>query len=305
MKTTTILICALLMITASAYGQSQCFLTTGSNTGSVSYLGNATTHSEKTGQNFVIFDGPAFSVVNSCVTSQVAFLVAEVDPYRNHYVCENGGAGANTGASCTTCANGVCSPITTGICTYGGSCSQPIPNTYDIAIYCVGGPCHFGKMYARVGAMDVNKFFDCDHHTAECSYFGRVKPYILRLPWQGGAVVLEPGNYALAMGTSCDDGRQNVKGRGEGDVHCGSGLGEGGPYGYDGFSNKTVNPLGRFKAGTQLMAFKYFTQSLPCVTYDNQQGMPVDIGPGSPCNFSSVPRNGAGQAPHILTFALY
>lgn len=311
MKMTRLLAALLLLMTSASlvHGQSQCFLTTGASTGAASYLGNSITHSEKNGQNYFIFDGPAFTVVNSCITKQIAFFVSEVDGYRNHYVCEGGGVGANNGASCTTCTAAVCSPITTGVCTNGAVCSQPIPNTYDIAIYCIGGPCHFGKMYAHVGAMDVNTFFDCAHHGGECATFGQLqKQYVLRLAWQGGSVVLDPGNYAIGMATSCDDGKQAIKGRGFGDTHCATGLGEGGPYGYDGMgfgSSSPSNALGRFKAGTQLMPTKYFTQEQPCLVYDNQRGLPSDIGPGSPCNFSKIPTNGAGQAPHILTFALY
>jgi hypothetical protein len=81
-----------------------------------------------------------------------------------------------------------------------------------------------------------------------------------------------------------------------------------GPFcrrGFDGFSSKTVNPFGRFKAGTALMAFKYFTDTgLACATYDDINGIP-DVGPGSPCNFSKVPTNGRGQSPHILNYAIY
>jgi hypothetical protein len=109
------------------------------------------------------------------------------------------------------------------------------------------------------------------------------------------------------MGTSCDDGRQLVPGSGTGDIRCGAGAGEGGPYGYTGFS-VTNNPAGAVKAGTSLMAYKYFTGSTlntTCLTYDDTGGLISDIGPGSACNFSVIPRNGHGQAPHILNFVIF
>jgi hypothetical protein len=62
------------------------------------------------------------------------------------------------------------------------------------------------------------------------------------------------------------------------------------------------------KAGTSLMAFKYFTSARPqtvCMTYDDSNGLIGDIGPGSPCNFSTIPVNGAGQAPHIINYAVF
>ena len=75
-------------------------------------------------------------------------------------------------------------------------------------------------------------------------------------------------------------------------------MGEGGGYGY---ANSSV---GRVSAGTQLMPFKLFTQVQPCLVYDEVLGLPAKIGPGSPCNLSSSPTNGFGQAPYILNFAI-
>ena len=298
------LLLALAVIPAN--GQ-QCFFTTSWNTGSSAYIGNGITHSEKTGKNYFIFDGPAFYVDNPCVTAHVAFVVTQTDGYKNHYVCQGGPATANNGASCTSCVGAICQPLPI-VCKGGAVCSSPIPNTYDVGIYCAGGgTCQMGKLYAHVGALKYDIFFDCVHHPTQCATFGQSKRYVLTLDWKDGATLLPSGNYAIGMGTSCDDGRQLVPGRGTGDIRCGTGAGEGGPYGYNGFTT-TNNPDGAVKAGTSLMAYKYFTSLTPqtaCLTYDDFQGLIPDIGPGSPCNFSSVPVNGAGQAPHILNFAVF
>jgi hypothetical protein len=288
-----------------------CFYTTSWNTGSSSYVGNAMTHSEINGNNYFIFDGPAFYVATTCTSSKVAFLVTMVDGYKSHYVCQGGAPPlANNGASCTTCTGATCGPITTGVCRGGASCSNALPNTYDVGVYCIGGGnCIFGQLYAHVGALAVYDFFDCAHHATQCATFGQVaNRYILTLDWKTGPTILPTGNYAIGMATSCDDGRQPVRGRGYGDTKCGAGAGEGGPYGYNGYGGS--NPDGRFKAGTQLLPFKYFTEapntpSIRCLTYNDVTGLPDNIGVGSACNFSSIPVNGAGQAPHILNFAIF
>ena len=286
----------------SAFGQSECFYRTSWNTGGVSYLGNAITHSEKTGKNYFIFDGPAFYVSSPCTTSNLAFVVGQVDIYKNHYSCQGGPPTSNNGASCTSCTGTSCQPIS-NVCSGGASCSAPLPNTYDVGIYCIGGgTCNFGQLYAHVGPLGVTQFFDCANHPTQCAitrYLAMGERYVLKLPWVSGPVVLPTGNYALGMATSCDDGRQLIAGRGSGDIGCGAGLGEGGPYGY------TNSIYGRVNAGTQLMAFKYFTQNMPCLVYDEVSGIPANIGPGSPCNYSRIPVNGAGQAPHILNFSIY
>lgn len=293
-----------LALACTCQGQ-QCFITTGWNTGSSSYVGNATTHSEKNGTNFIIFDGVAFHLESSCVTTKLAFVVTQTDAYHNHYVCQGGPAGANNGASCNACTGASCQPSTT-VCMGGAVCSAPIPNTYDVGLYCMGGgSCQFGKLYAHVGPLDYATFFDCTDHPTQCTTVGQSQRYLLTLNWQGGAVSLPTGDYAVGMATSCDDGRQLVAGRGQGDIYCGAGAGEGGPYGYTGFSS---NPDGAFKVGTTMMAYKYFTQSvtkLNCMTYDDVNGLIGDVGPGSPCNFSAIPQNGGGQAPHILNYAIY
>lgn len=287
-----------------------CFYLTSATTGSSSYLGNSITHSEVNGNNYFIFDGPAFYVATTCTTAQLAFLVTIVDGYKNHYVCQGGSPPANNGASCTTCTGSACSPITSGVCTGGASCSAALPNTYDVGLYCIGGgDCIFGQLYAHVGPLTVHDFFDCAHHPTQCATFGQLATrYVLTLNWQAGPTTLPTGNYAIGMATSCDDGTQPIRGRGVGDTKCGAGAGEGGPYGYNGFSGN--NPDGRFKAGTQPLPFKYFTESpnnsaIRCLTYNDVTGLPADIGLGSPCNFSSIPLNGAGQAPHILNFAIF
>ena len=297
--------CWLVLASSLAWGQ-QCFFTTSWNTGSSSYVGNAITHHERTGKNYFIFDGPAFYVANACVTTRVAFVVTQTDAYKNHYVCQGGPPTANNGASCTSCVGTSCQPLPAA-CKGGAVCSNPIPNTYDVGIYCVGGgACQMGKLYAHVGALDHATFFDCAHHPTQCATVGQSQRYILTLSWKDGATLLPTGNYAIGMATSCDDGRQLVAGRGYGDIRCGAGAGEGGPYGTDGFYNG--NPDGAVRAGTSLMAYKYFTGTIPqtvCLTYDDSNGLIGDIGPGSPCNFSAIPVNGAGQAPHILNFAVF
>jgi hypothetical protein len=157
-----------------------------------------------------------------------------------------------------------------------------------------------GKLYAHVGPLDYATFFDCANHPVQCATFGQSKRYINTLSWQGGTVLLPDGDYAVGMATSCDDGRQTVAGRGLGDITCGAGAGEGGPFGY-------TNNAQAVSAGTSLMAYKYFTGNGPtgCLTYDDVNGLIGDIGPGSPCNFSTIPSNGKGQAPHIINYVFY
>jgi hypothetical protein len=298
MSKITLLFLAILFA-ASAHAQ-QCFLATSWNTGSSSYVGNAMTHSEKNGKNFFIFDGIAIHVPSPCVTSKLAFVVTQTDGYKNHYVCENGPATANNGASCIQCVGSSCQPVPS-VCKGGATCSNPLPNTYDVGLYCVGGgSCQMGKLYAHVGPLDYATFFDCANHPVQCATFGQSKRYINTLSWQGGTVLLPDGDYAVGMATSCDDGRQTVAGRGLGDIKCGAGAGEGGPFGY-------TNNAQAVSAGTSLMAYKYFTGNGPtgCLTYDDVNGLIGDIGPGSPCNFSTIPSNGKGQAPHIINYVFY
>jgi hypothetical protein len=174
-------ICLLVVLDAGLANAQQCFFTTSWNTGSSSYLGNAITHS-KTGKNFFIFDGPAFYVADPCVTAQVAFLVTQTDGYKNHYVCQGGPAAANNGASCTSCVGTSCQALAT-VCTGGAVCSNPLPNTYDVGIYCVGGgACQMGKLYAHVGPLDQAAFFDCSHHAIQCATAGPSKRYITLHP---------------------------------------------------------------------------------------------------------------------------
>jgi Big-like domain-containing protein len=289
-------------LTVVGSGQPLCFYTTSWNTGSVSYLGNAITHSE-TGKNYFIFDGPAFYVASPCITSNLAFVVGQVDIYKTHYACQGGPSTANNGASCNYCSGTSCQPVPS-VCKGGASCSGPLPNNYDVGIYCVGGgACNFGQLYAHVGPLAVAQFFDCANHPTQCGlakYLAIQERYVLKLSWVSGPVSLPTGNYAIGMATNCDSSKQpeRIPGRASGDSGCGAGMGEGGPYGYG-----SGNP--RVSAGTQLMSFKYFTESQPCLVYDEILGLPANIGPGSPCNFSSIPANGAGQAPHILNFAIY
>jgi hypothetical protein len=301
-----------------------CFFQTSWNVATQSYLGNSTTHDPKsnptaiydtTGSNYFIFDGPLFYVGTPCKATTISFLVSNVDPLGFHYICQGGKT--DYGISCTSVSGTTVSP-NPAACTGGGSCSEKIPNTYDMGVYCVGGgQCTFGKLYAETLSpanglpLPVSDFFqDCAHYPQPCyTKTGHQTPYRVDLDFVGGATVLPTGEYALGMATNCDNGQ------GGGGGACGLGKGEGGPTSYNGGAGPDV-----VAAGTELLRFKYFTGDISatkCLLYDplhdNSIGLPpaltsYDVGGPSGCtavNGQSIRPRVHPLKPHILNFVIW
>jgi len=195
-------------------------------------------------------------------------------------------------------------------CKGSGVCGDPIPNTYDVGLYCIGGgDCVYGQLYAETGPLDIPHFFrSCDLYGPPCYSVPGQKRYQVNLPFKDGPTTLPSGNYAVGMATNCDDGTGGGSGGGNG--KCGLGLGEGGGTGENGTTNGTV------KSGTQLLVFKYATQipNTRCLLYDanhdNLLGLPptltsYDAGGCTGVNKGKVEPRLAVQAPHILNYAIW
>lgn len=177
----------------------QCFYQTAANTYANSYLGNDVTHDNthvprtseaegtlvQFGRNGFILDGPAFYVGTECTTSYVTFYLASQlyeDTYHQHCVCTSG---PSAGQGCTSIVNGV---GTAGSCP-GGS-GTLYDNMYDVGLYCIGGSCTFGQLYAHSGPME----------------YSSIIKGVDSFRWQEGTVSLPVGSYAVGMGTNCDSG---------------------------------------------------------------------------------------------------
>jgi len=185
----------------------QCFYQTAANTGAASYIGNATTHNNvavpevketnpsygggKFGGNNFIFDGPVFYIGTACTTSH---LTLDVEPLRNgstyldvyheHCTCTSG---SGVGQGCTVISGGV---VSAGSCPGGGTATM-YDNNYDVGLYCIGGSCTFGELYAHIGPIDYDQF----------------AVGVNSFSWQeGSSVTLPVGTYAVGMGTNCDSG---------------------------------------------------------------------------------------------------
>jgi hypothetical protein len=293
------------------------FFQTAWNMGSQAYYGNAISHSwgsnpnarapyNQTGSNFFIFIGPVFYVQNACNTSHISFYATNVDSLGSHYIC-NGGT--NPRASCSL-VNGMAVSSNPSACMGGGTCSSPIPNTYDLGLYCVGGgDCAYGQLYVETGPLDVPHFFrSCSLYSPPCYInSGQNHAYQVDLDFKNGLTTLPSGDYGIGMASNCDDGT----GRGNG--WCGLGLGEGGPNGYNGSGGSRVT-----KNGPELMGFKYFTgmygAHTGCLIYDpshdNTIGLPptltaYDSGSCTAVNSGRVVAKVESQAPHIVNYVIW
>ena len=377
----------MLLVAWQAFAQSpQCFYQTAVNNFAISYFGNDRTHDNTAqpratetasglvafGRNGFILDGPVFYVGTECTTSSLIFDVYKVDQYKQHCICTSGSA---IGQGCTTISSGV---VSIGSCP--GGTGELIDNTYDVGLYCVGGSCNFGQLYAHVGPIDV--------------VTNPMMAGINKFPWKEGPNTLLPvGSYAIGMGTNCDSGSiagqtgmvttsggnnvvswafgpyfdttgswngtsiyignpthaytigsvssqtsltvtrninkmtnvAYVQGSkaGLGDGNCAQGRGEGSSYGAGSSGSG-------WKGATQLMSFKDFVTRLDaqnktpayhadCLLYDinhdNTSGLPSSLnvysGGSIGCKYvndSSTginPLSPAGQAPHMIDFAIW
>jgi len=179
----------------------QCFYQTAATNFSNSYFGNDVTHGNTGlprstevnaalagfGRNGFILDGPVFYVGTECTTSHVTFDVYSADTYSQHCICTGGSA---AGQGCTTISATTGQGIA-GSCPGGGTATL-YNNKYDVGLYCMGGNCIFGKLYASTGLLD----------------YSELQPGIRTLPWASahGGILLPVGTYAVAMGTNCDSG---------------------------------------------------------------------------------------------------
>lgn len=184
---------------AVAQSPPQCFYQATADNYASSYLGNDTTHFNTGiprasmvnstligfGINGFILDGPVFRVGAACTTTHVTFSVSQADAYQQHCICEGGYA---SGQGCTVISAGKGSP---GVCPGPGGSPQMYDNIYDVGLYCIGGSCNFGHLYAATGPVD----------------YSQLPLGVRTFSWSSGApVTLQPGIYAIGMGTNCDQG---------------------------------------------------------------------------------------------------
>jgi hypothetical protein len=162
------------------------------------------------GNNGVLADGPAFYVTTPCVIDRIAYQTTNghLDVYTKHYRCAGGtfihqgdtvaGTPATPGGNCT------------------GSYDVAYINTYDLGIYCEGGGCTYGKLYANTGPIPYSTWFSMGVLKIGVQFFKQ------------GPVVLPSGIYGMIQGGNCDSGSVPGSANGTGDTLCGELAGEGG-----------------------------------------------------------------------------
>jgi hypothetical protein len=286
-----IILAILAIVTAAtAQGVPPCMFQTAHAANAALYTNNPITHDDLNngsvyttqlkaayqvlGNGGLIFDGPTFFVTTPCFVDRITYRTADsahLDQYHYHYVC---GAGPFVGQGDTVTTT---APATQGgLCGAGGYDVQLI-NTYDLGIYCEGGGCNYGQLYASLGPIPYNVFYAVGP-TATAT-----------LLIKQGPVVLPSGLYGGAMGGNCDAGSVPGVAQGTGDTLCGELAGEA--------SNDTSSPTGGWNGtGSEWYPHKFFT--LTSGTSGNQHCLLYD--PSG--NYSGPPRNNIGLPANLTTY---
>lgn len=280
-----------LVLSVAAFAQGPCFFQTAHQASRALYIDNAATHDDiRSGSVFgtqlqhvyqaygnagVVSDGPTFYITNPCIADRMSFRTADknhLDLYNYHYVC-NGGPYAGQG---DTVAG---SPSTAGGNCAAGTEVQYV-NTYDIGVYCEGGGCVYGKLYASLGPTPYSSFFSIGPNA------------IGTLPFMQGTVLLPSGLYGILMGGNCDAGSSPTTKQGVGQTYCGELAGENGA--------DTSNPLGGWNGiANEFFAHKVFTLPLGPGTSGNQHCMLYDPNHdntiGLPASYTAYDNGGCGR----------